>query len=79
MPDNGIDWTKRFGKAANEMDDGEWRMAVSVLLCETASTCKDVPAMKIFYKLAIWALPIVVSILLALGAVFFNHLNQMPK
>lgn len=54
--DNGIDFEKRFGKPAKDMDEGEWRMALTSLLSEVCSKTKPVPKLeKMFYALVVIA------------------------
>ncbi len=76
MPDNGLDFEKRFGKSASEMDDGEKYMAIISILCDLCKTTKNVPTMELFYKIMMWATPIMISILATFGVVFVNHLSK---
>jgi len=54
MPDNGINWKNRFGKSPDEMDEGEWRIAVSSLLMETCGHKPIIDRLeKLFYIIVV--------------------------
>ncbi len=73
---NGIDFEKRFGKKASAMDEGEWRMAITSIICETMLICKDVPTMKTFYKILVWSLPFLTGGIVTLSIAFIAHLGK---
>jgi len=52
---NGVHWEQRFGKSANEMDDGEYRIAVSSILCELLDCTKHVKSHHVMYTIIKWA------------------------
>jgi hypothetical protein len=72
MPDNGIDFEKRYGKPASKMDEGEWRMALISLLCEYCSmTQKHEKA----YWIVVIGGPILATILTIIATAFLAHLG----
>ena len=76
MPDNGIDWENRFGKTPTEMTEGEWRVAVASLLCEAVKSCRAIPKIEAFYKVAIWIAPLIITALVAFIIAFVNHVQM---
>ncbi len=74
MPENGIDWIKRFGKRPDEMDEGEWRMAASVLLIEGCQNKNLLLQLKTFYMVAVILWPVLTAAVAWIAITLIGHL-----
>jgi hypothetical protein len=75
MPDNGIDWVKRFGKAPNDMDEGEWKMAVAVMLMESCQSKSLLDRLNVFFKVAIIIWPVLLGFISWVAISLVRHIS----
>ncbi len=76
MPSNGIDWVARFGKPADEMTEGEWRVALTSVITDIEKRTRTVPLMETFYRVMIFLSPILISIMVAILLLVINHISH---
>ena len=74
MPDNGINFEQRFGKPADKMDEGEWRMALVSLLSELCIKVKPVPKMEKMFYVIVYIAPFLLG---GLGWWFIQWLEHL--
>jgi hypothetical protein len=80
MAGNGINWELRFGKPANEMDEGEWRMAQVTIFNELCKNQKvnseDHKRFDRAFWLCVLGIPGAFTAIIIIGTAVINHIGK---